>query len=75
MDTLLLVRRLHKLYLEKYELSCVYREHEKAIRCNGNLNALEHILIDADEGDLVNQRRAEVEDRRNKLLALWRKLK
>lgn len=69
------IKRLYKLYLDKYESACMWREHEKAIRMNGNLNALEHVLIEAGEGDWVSQQRSKVEERRNKVLELWRNLK
>lgn len=69
------IKRLYSLYSGKYEDACVWRQHERAISYNGNLNALEHVLIEAGEGDWVNQQRSKVEDRRNKVLDLWRKLK
>lgn len=68
------IERMHELYLKKYEEACVFREHDKAIMYNGHLNALEHLLINAGQGHLVNQRRSKVEERRNKMVELWRKL-
>jgi hypothetical protein len=70
-DTIDIVKRMHKLYLKKYEEACIFREHDKAIMYQGHLNALEHLLIDAGEGSLVNQRRLRVEERRNKIVKLW----
>ena len=75
--TLMQVRSLHEVYLEKYEEACVYRQHADALYYQGHLAALEHIMMDAGkvETNLMNARRTIVEERRNKLLALWRKLK
>lgn len=69
------IKRLYSLYLGKYEDACVWRQHERAITYNGHLNALEHVLIEAGEGSWVNEERAKMEDRRNKLVEAWRKMK
>ena len=69
------VKRLYSLYLQKYEDACVWREHEKAINYNGHCSALEHVLIEAGEGSWVNEQRAKMEERRNKITDLWREMK
>ena len=72
-DIVIQVERLHALYLEKYEHACVYRANDNAVRFEGALMALEHLLINMGKGSIISQRRSEVEERRNKMVKVFRK--
>ena len=68
------IKMLFSHYLNKYETACVFREHDKAMMYHGTLNGLEHLLLQNKEGEWLHAQRQEMEDRRNKLVALWREL-
>ena len=66
---------LHALNLKKYEDACMWRQHADAIRHGGQVEALEHLLLIKGKMDIVNERNYQMEQRRNKVLELYRELK
>ena len=70
-----MLKRMFTMYLDKYEEACVFRANDNAIRHEGATNVLEHLLISAGEGEYCNQKRSEIEKRRNAMSDVWRKMK
>jgi len=68
------IKRLYSYHLEKYESACVFREFDKAISHHGAMMGLEHILLQYKESEWLFNLQKEAEDRRNKIVALWREL-
>ena len=69
-----MIKRMFEMYLSKYESACVFRDLDKALHHEGAAGALEHLLISAGEGKYCNQQRSIIEERRNAMMGLWRKM-
>lgn len=74
-ETLERVKIMYKLYVDKYEEACIYRDNEKAIRYAGYWNGLELLLLGVKQDEFVQKIRNEVQERRNKVVELWKSLK
>lgn len=68
------IKRYYSYYLDKYEVACVFREHDKALQYQGVLLGLEQLLLKNKETEWPYEQKKKLDDRKKKLVDLYREL-